>query len=81
MLREKAQRPDTPQNMRSNAVFNEFLTSKIPLLTTCPSGSVRGWVRKQSEFRGKFMSDLIYVGVVVLFFAVSGLYVRLCEKM
>jgi hypothetical protein len=28
-----------------------------------------------------FMADLIYVGVVVLFFAVSALYVRLCERM
>jgi len=27
------------------------------------------------------MSDLIYVGAVVLFFVVSALYVRLCEKM
>jgi len=27
------------------------------------------------------MTDLIYVGVVVLFFIVSALYVGLCEKM
>jgi len=27
------------------------------------------------------MMDLIFIGVVVLFFVVSGLYVRLCEKM
>jgi len=27
------------------------------------------------------MMDLVYVGVVVLFFVVGGLYVRLCEKM
>jgi len=27
------------------------------------------------------MMDLIYIGVVVLFFVVAGLYVRLCEKM
>jgi len=27
------------------------------------------------------MMDLIYIGVVVLFFVVSGLYVRLCEKL
>jgi len=27
------------------------------------------------------MMDLIYIGVVVLFFAVSGWYVRACDKM
>ena len=27
------------------------------------------------------MSDLIFVGVVVAFFVVSGLYVRFCEKL
>jgi hypothetical protein len=30
---------------------------------------------------GKLMMDLIYIGVVVLFFVVSGLYVRFCEKL
>jgi hypothetical protein len=28
-----------------------------------------------------FMMDLIYIGVVVLFFLASGAYVRFCEKM
>jgi len=27
------------------------------------------------------MTDLIYIGIVVLFFVVSGLYVRACDKM
>jgi hypothetical protein len=27
------------------------------------------------------MTDLIYIGITVLFFVVSGLYVRLCEKL
>jgi len=27
------------------------------------------------------MSDLIFVGMVVAFFALSGLYVRFCEKL
>jgi len=27
------------------------------------------------------MMDLLYIGVVVLFFVVSGLYVRFCEKL
>jgi len=26
------------------------------------------------------MNDLIYIGIMVLFFVVSGLYVRFCEK-
>jgi uncharacterized membrane protein (DUF485 family) len=29
----------------------------------------------------KSMTDLIYIGVIVLFFVVSGLYVRFCEKL
>jgi hypothetical protein len=29
----------------------------------------------------KIMTDLIYIGVIVLFFLVSGLYVRFCEKL
>ncbi len=27
------------------------------------------------------MTDLIYIGVTVLFFVVSGLYIRCCEKL
>ena len=27
------------------------------------------------------MTDLIYIGVTVMFFVVSGLYVRFCEKL
>ena len=27
------------------------------------------------------MTDLIYIGISVLFFVVSGLYVRFCEKL
>jgi hypothetical protein len=33
------------------------------------------------ERDGKLMMDFIYVGIVVLFFVLGGLYVRLCEKM
>jgi hypothetical protein len=29
----------------------------------------------------KVMTDFIYIGVIVLFFIVSGLYVRFCEKL
>jgi len=31
--------------------------------------------------RRKIMTDLIFIGVIVLFFVVGGLYVRACEKM
>jgi hypothetical protein len=31
--------------------------------------------------RVNLMTDLIYIGVTVLFFVVSGLYVRFCEKL
>jgi len=27
------------------------------------------------------MNDIIYIGIVVVFFAVSGLYVHFCEKL
>ena len=30
---------------------------------------------------GNRMTDLIYIGVTVLFFVGSGLYVRFCEKL
>jgi hypothetical protein len=33
------------------------------------------------SIHGKLMMDLLYIGVVVLFFVVSGLYVRFCEKL
>ena len=39
---------------------------------------LRRFARK--DFK-RIMTDLIYIGVVVLFFVVSGLYIRLCEKM
>jgi hypothetical protein len=29
----------------------------------------------------KHMSDLVYIGIVVLFFVIAGLYAHLCEKM
>jgi hypothetical protein len=40
------------------------------------------WKRKTGDsFRRKNMTDLIFILVVVLFFVVSGLYVRFCEKL
>jgi len=29
----------------------------------------------------EFMTDLIFIAVVVVFFVVGGVYIRLCEKM
>jgi hypothetical protein len=31
--------------------------------------------------KGQLMNDLIFVGIVVVFFVVSALYVRFCEKL
>ena len=36
---------------------------------------------KTGHQEGLAMSDLIYVGMVVAFFVVSGLYVRFCDKL
>ena len=30
---------------------------------------------------GVFMSDLIYVGIIVVFFIVADLYVRFCDRL
>ena len=36
---------------------------------------------KAGQDQGVFMSDLVYVGIVVAFFVVSALYVRFCETL
>ena len=64
-----------------STVINEFLTPAVPILTTGLPGLMRTCTSQQTELDGKFMTDLIYIGVVVVFFVVSGLYVRFCEKM
>jgi hypothetical protein len=33
------------------------------------------------DLKNELMTDFIYIAVVVVFFLISGLYVRLCEKM
>jgi hypothetical protein len=55
---------------------------------TLPFAGAQGWPpqlrtcrRSQESIESKLMTDLVYIGVVVLFFVVSGLYVRACEKM
>jgi hypothetical protein len=40
--------------------------------------AMAGFIR---DYESKIMTDLIYIGAMVLFFVVSGLYVSLCEKM
>jgi hypothetical protein len=40
-----------------------------------------GLLPSKTEPDAEFMTDLIYVGIVVAFFVVSGVYVRFCEKM
>jgi hypothetical protein len=34
-----------------------------------------------NNVKSKFMTDLIYILVVVAFFVISGVYVRFCEKL
>ena len=35
----------------------------------------------ETEFELNPMMDLLFIGIVILFFVVSGLYVRFCEKL
>lgn len=66
-----------------SGAFNEFLTREAGILITASSWLVAGWFREYVEFSqmANRMMDLIYIGVVVLFFVVGGWYVRACEKM
>ena len=67
------------------AHFNTFLTLSSPLLITTPPSAVPTCSMARMELNVtecvNLMTDLIYVGVTVLFFVVSGLYVRFCEKL
>jgi hypothetical protein len=65
----------TPFDARGRLAFYKFLTK---------SGQL--FIIRTAKSRGDFsdaktMTDLIYIGVVVLFFVVSGWYVRACDKM
>ena len=55
------------------------------LLITPPPGPVPScsYKRMESNVMGNklTMTDLIYIGITVVFFVVSGLYVRFCEKL
>jgi len=66
------------------AVYN-FLTSCLLLLILrlYATGRCCRRVKRAAEDAGfgEFMNDLVYVGVIVVFFVISGLYVRFCEKL
>ena len=59
-----------------SVVVNEFLTKsgRVLIIRTAIG-------REYSTKKEKNMIDLIYVGVVVLFFVIGGLYVGVCEKL
>jgi hypothetical protein len=56
-------------------VLYKYLTKLAPIFIIRTASS------RECFSHGKFMMDLIYIGVVALFFVVAGLYVRACEKM
>jgi len=60
--------------LESFSIYN-VLTKSWPLFITRTA--------RTGEYfnRGKVMTDLIYILVVVLFFVISGVYVRFCEKL
>jgi hypothetical protein len=60
---------------RDRLVFYEFLTESGRFFIIRPAT-----VREHFS-NAKIMMDVIYIGVVVLFFVVSGWYVRACDKM
>ena len=65
--------------------IDEFLTPMDPLLITRLTADVPIWSIVRTELNltecETRMTDLIYIGVTVLFFVVSGLYVRFCERL
>jgi hypothetical protein len=63
------------RNGQVRSFLYEFLTVRGRLLIMKSAGSHKYFNQRKN------MTDLIYIGVVVLFFVVSGLYVRACEKM
>jgi hypothetical protein len=64
---------------------DEFLTPLAPFLIPRPLCAVAAWSSARMELDvtqdEKPMTDLIYIGITVLFFVVGGLYVRFCEKL
>jgi hypothetical protein len=76
--------PKKTASRRQNGV-DDFLTSAASILITRPTHGVAAYtiarVESDQTKHEKPMTDLIYVGITVLFFVVSGLYVRFCEKL
>jgi hypothetical protein len=60
--------------------FYEFLTGKERVLITSRPDSMEQCTHRNRTGM-ETMMDLIYVGVVVLFFVIGGLYAHVCEKM
>jgi len=58
--------------------IDEFLTLPVRLLIRPTEIEVPDSVNNKSIGN---MIDILYIGVVVLFFVVSGVYVGLCDKM
>jgi hypothetical protein len=61
--------------------FNTFLTFSSRILIHAPRVRV-AWLPK-SEAHGApeiFMNDLIFIAVMIAFFALAALYARFCEK-
>jgi len=65
----------------SDVGFYDFLTSFVHVFISPPSETVRGCIREETKLVRKHMADLVYIGMVVLFFVVSGLYIGACERM
>jgi len=66
--------------MELNPGLNTFLTPLVPILITRKGDGTARWGRAEDLSNG-YMNDLIFIGIVVVFFVVSGLYVRFCEKL
>ena len=58
-----------------------FLTLHRRVLITHGCAVVAGFWCEQTKLVQELMTDLIYVGMVVVFFVIGSLYVRLCEKL
>jgi hypothetical protein len=56
------------------ADFNEFLTSRAIRLINAPGQS-------RSRLREFMILDLLFIGTVIVFFIVSALYVRFCDRL
>lgn len=61
--------------------FNRFFTEEGWLLISTGRKEGAGCSQERTSYREAIMTDLIYIGIVVVFFAVSVFYARLCEKM